>query len=93
MVPFMDIINCFACGYKVDWDASTHGITIYIGDDAISFQVGRSFAKVNGKEVPLDTPPEIIKNVIYIPLRFFAEALGAKVEWDAKTQTVRIRES
>ena len=91
MVPFIDIIGCFACGYKVNWDATTRGITIFIGDDVISFQVGVPFGQVNGREVPLDAPPEIVKNVTYIPLRFFAEALGAKVEWEAKTQTVTIR--
>ncbi|MCE5223259.1 copper amine oxidase N-terminal domain-containing protein, partial [bacterium] len=92
IVPFMDIIDCFACGFRADWDSRTREITIFIGDDVISFQVGVPFGKVNDREVPLDASPEIVKNVIYTPLRFFAEALGAKVEWEAKTQTVRIRE-
>ena len=93
MVPFMDIIVCFACGYKVDWDATTHGITITMGEDVIAFQIGVPYGEVNGREFPLEAPPEIVKKVIYIPLRFFAEALGATVIWDANTQTVTITSS
>ena len=49
--------------------------------------------RLNGREFPLEAPPEIVKKVIYIPLRFFAEALGATVIWDANTQTVTITSS
>ncbi|ASS73601.1 hypothetical protein CIG75_00490 [Tumebacillus algifaecis] len=38
-----------------------------------------------------DATPEVIKGVTYLPVRFFAEAAGAKVDYDAGNETVQIR--
>jgi hypothetical protein len=43
---------------------------------------------VNGAEVFSDVPPQIIDGRTMIPARPLAEALGAKVEWDAKNSAV-----
>jgi len=43
---------------------------------------------VNGAEVFSDVPPQIINSRTMIPARPLAEALGAKVEWDAKNNAV-----
>ena len=38
-------------------------------------------------KVTLDVAPKNVKGIVYIPLRFVAESLGAKVAWDGKTRT------
>jgi hypothetical protein len=43
---------------------------------------------VNGAEVVSDVPPQIIDGHTMIPARPLAEALGAKVEWDAENYAV-----
>ncbi|MCL6561221.1 MAG: hypothetical protein K6U74_21025 [Firmicutes bacterium] len=43
---------------------------------------------VNGREIYSDVPPQIINGRTMIPARALAEALGAKVDWDAATSTV-----
>lgn len=45
---------------------------------------------VNGQEIKPDVAPQIINNRTMVPVRWIAEALGAHVEWDPQTQTVRI---
>ena len=45
---------------------------------------------VNGKEVPCDPPPQFIGDRVFVPVRFVAEALGAKVEWDSERNAVVI---
>jgi hypothetical protein len=45
---------------------------------------------VNGREVLSDPPPQMIGNRVFVPIRFVAEALGAKVEWDEQGQAVKI---
>lgn len=45
---------------------------------------------VNGKEVPSVPPPQMIGGRVFVPIRFVAEALGAKVEWNGKKQIVTI---
>lgn len=44
---------------------------------------------VNGKEIQCDVPPQIINGRTMIPARFLAEALGAKVDWDADNNVVQ----
>lgn len=45
---------------------------------------------VNGKEVKSDVPPQLVNGRTMVPIRSVAEALGAKVVWDEKTNSVRI---
>ncbi|TDA70317.1 MAG: copper amine oxidase N-terminal domain-containing protein [Clostridia bacterium] len=45
---------------------------------------------VNGREIQVDVPPQLINGRTMVPVRWVAEALGADVEWDEAAQTVRI---
>lgn len=58
----------------------------------IVLRIGGYAAEVDGKSVALDQPAYIERatNRTMVPLRFVSEALGAKVDWDAATQTVTI---
>ena len=44
----------------------------------------------SSKTVVLDVPPAVKDSRILVPTRFIAESLGAKVDWDSKTQSVVI---
>jgi len=90
MVPIRIVVENLMCGAKIDWDAETHDITITLKDMVIMIPEGEDYVIVNEKKVKLDAPPENVNGRVFLPLRFFAETLGAKVEWDAKTQTVTI---
>ncbi|HOI25755.1 MAG TPA: copper amine oxidase N-terminal domain-containing protein [Caldisericia bacterium] len=45
---------------------------------------------VNGKSYTIDAPPVIVNGMTFVPVRFVAEILGAKVDYDAATRTVTI---
>lgn len=45
---------------------------------------------VNGVEVQSDVPPQVINGRTMIPARALAEALGARVEWDAVNRAVMV---
>lgn len=46
---------------------------------------------INGQAIDCrDTPPQIINGRTYVPAKYVAEPLGAKVEWDAKNKAVVI---
>ena len=47
---------------------------------------------VNGKEIETDVPAEIMNNRTMVPLRFIAEQLGLKVQWNGETETASIEE-
>jgi hypothetical protein len=40
--------------------------------------------------IQLDVPPQIVDNRTVVPLRAFAETIGAEVAWCGDTQTVTI---
>lgn len=42
---------------------------------------------LNGKQLEFDVEPMIINSRTMVPLRVIFEALGAKVDWDGRTQT------
>jgi len=91
MVPIRIITEALVCGASVSWDGSTQEIYITTEDKAINIKVGRNYALVNGKQVPLEVPPVNRSGRIFLPLRFFAEVLGAVVKWDGKTQEITIK--
>lgn len=59
--------------------------------DLIELPIKAEYAKVNGKDVPLDVPAQILNGRTMVPIRFVAEALGCEVEWLDKEKTVVIR--
>jgi hypothetical protein len=88
MVPLRFIAEAF--GAEVAYDATTKGITITLGDLVIAMQIGSTNVLVNGKSHTIDAPPEVKNNRTFVPVRFVAEILGAKVDYDAATRTVTI---
>lgn len=52
--------------------------------------IGNSKAYVNSSEQQLDTPPTIRNSRTLVPLRFIAEALNLKVDWNGDTHTITI---
>ena len=44
---------------------------------------------VDGKVLPLDVPPTVVNGRTLIPLRAIFESLGATIQWDDKSKTVK----
>ncbi|MFD2331058.1 copper amine oxidase N-terminal domain-containing protein [Cohnella sp. GCM10020058] len=54
------------------------------------FKVGSSQLIIDGKETTMNTKPYMDNGSNYIPLRYLAEGIGAKVTWDRAAQSVWI---
>ncbi|GBF34106.1 hypothetical protein DCCM_3218 [Desulfocucumis palustris] len=50
--------------------------------------MGKTTYTVDGREKELDVAPYAKNGRTYIPVRYLAQALGAKVQWDEESQTV-----
>lgn len=77
-------------GARVEWVAAENRIDLVRNVDKIQLWIGKQVTRVNGKSLLLDVPPEIKGERTFVPLRFVAEALGAKVSWDEVTQTAGV---
>lgn len=89
LVPLRAIFE--ACGATITWDQSTLtalGIkTIKTVDDteetsSIVVQIDNQTAFVDSKPYELDVPAKVVNDRTFVPIRFVAEALGEKVEWN-----------
>ena len=68
---------------KVAWDAKTSTVDLMIDGKALSMTVGKMLAD-------FDTPPVIMNERTYVPMRYIAEKLGADVQWIGDTKQIII---
>lgn len=99
MVPLRAVSNALGCG--VAWDADNRGILIYrYGNDTnpdtlalcwIDRDHGFSLEGLSlGRTAVMETPPMIINDSTYVPLRAVSELLGAEVSWNGDTRTASV---
>jgi hypothetical protein len=80
-----DIFNA-----KIDWDSTAKKVTFTMDGKTIELWIGKTTATVDGVDVPLSSPPIILKNSTYVPIRFVSEQMGSNVEWDGEQKIVTI---
>lgn len=87
-------------GAKVESDINSGIIKMYSEYITIELSVGKNSGKViindggtlQEQTFNMEVAPKITEEIIYVPLRFIAEALGYDVEWDNYLRAVIIRE-
>ncbi|QYR20634.1 copper amine oxidase [Paenibacillus sp. sptzw28] len=91
-LPMRDIANALNAG--LSWDGKTQTATIRANGKQVSFTIGAKSMKVNGEDVPLDTPAYLEKSggssVTYLPLAALSKGLGYQVVYRKPIQTVFI---
>ncbi|MDR6552398.1 stalk domain-containing protein [Paenibacillus qinlingensis] len=79
-----------ALGASVEWD-DTQKAAIYTKQGrTITLFTAKSAYMLNGVEVTTDSPAILDNDSTIIPVRLLSEVLGAKVEFDEHTRTVKI---
>lgn len=89
LVPF----RAFFSALKMDaqFDNQTKTVTAKNNDTTVTLTAGKKIATLNGKEVQLLQGPELVDDgLMYVNLRFIAEALGGKVQFDKANLTIQI---
>lgn len=90
MVPVRFVVEDEALQGQVYWDSQLRKVAIDCQGKYIELFIGNSQARVDGEVKYLDAAPYIFQDRTYIPLRFFAENLGAVVGWDKLRSEVLI---
>lgn len=73
------------------WDDEMNKVTILKGDRVVQLTIGSKIMLINGMAIPMDVPAHIKNGRTQLPLRFVAEAFGAKVDFKESTRTVTIQ--
>lgn len=84
MVPIRAIVE--AMGGTVSWDNTTQQITLTANGNTVNMWVGKNEITVNGVKREIDVAPVIQNGRTYVPIRFAAENLNAKVDWINSTK-------
>lgn len=78
----------------VDWDGNSRTVTAKNDELLITMKIDDTLAAVTEdavtRECALEEPARIIKNRTYVPIRFLAESLGTKVNWNPNAREVVI---
>ncbi len=90
-VPVNEVAEAFGTEAK---NINENTVDLYCeGKFLLRLTVGTPFAYTNGEVLNFGVSPKSENGLMYVPLRAFAEALGAKVEWLEASKTVLIDKS
>ena len=87
-VPLRLIAETF--GADVSWNASRNEATIETAAYTVVFTIGSTTYTVNGARRTLDAAPRIVNGRTLVPIRAFADAIGATVDYNASTSTATV---
>lgn len=78
-------------GGSAAWDSTSKSVKIAKGDNyALRIFADSSFAYKNGKKVTVPGVAKPVTGAVLVPLVFITQELGAKITFDAKTNTYSI---
>jgi plastocyanin len=72
----------------VNYDGASKSVTVAKGSNVYVLGLDSKVATINGVEVYLDVPAQLISNSTFVPLRFLSENLGIQVGYESATKTV-----
>ena len=78
-------------GMEVAWYEDRDLVVLSDDNNRIELTIESPYATANGEAITLEIGPIIYANRTYVPVRFIAETLGKKVDWDGATRKVTIR--
>lgn len=88
LVPLRGVLE--KLGAYVEYDTAKRTVTAMQGDKHIVLPLDSNQATIDGRPVTLDVPARSINGSTMVPLRFVAESLGARVNYDSASNTVAI---
>lgn len=90
-VPFKVTLESF--GAQVIWDNENRTAVAIKGNTIVKVPIDKHYIIRNDVFIITDTNSLIKNGKTYLPIRPVFEALGAEVNWDSKTSTVKVKEN
>lgn len=88
LVPVASLANAMQA--RAVWDSEQEIVTVTRGGNTIRLRIDSALARMNGQDLYLGTAVCSIDDRVYVPLVPVAEALGAKLEWNEETRTLKL---
>jgi hypothetical protein len=87
-VPMRGVLE--KIGATVTYDKESRTVTASGNSRSITLPLEGSQGVVDGRSMRFAERPIVMNDRVLVPLRLLSEALGAQVDWDAATMTVKI---
>lgn len=65
-----------------------HSVTFIRGDRVVQLSEGKDIMVINGVQVQMDVPTEIVLDEFMVPMLWVAQAFGLSLTWDENNQTI-----
>lgn len=88
LVPLRAIVENL--GATVDWEEQTGTIRIKHLNTVLTLTVGSQSATVNGAELTMDVPAQVVDGRTLVPVRFISESLSKTVEWHGYDDSLNV---
>jgi len=88
LLPLRELVD--ALGGTINWDATTRTVSLLVEDTKVALPIGKTTATVNGEQVTIRTPADILGGRTVVPVRFIVETLGMTANWDQAAQQLTI---
>jgi hypothetical protein len=88
LVPLREISEGLGATISYDKDSGTIGVTK--GNRKMTLTIGSKTVYYNGSSETASAAPKVIKGVTYVPAQVFARGLGASIEFDSSSNTLKI---
>lgn len=89
MLPMHALAKLMGLGCA--WNEYEQSVTLASRTHSITMVLGNNVAMVNGEEVIADCVAVNFKGVMFLPVRFVAESLGCRVEWNENKRELIIK--
>lgn len=88
LVPLRGIFEKLGAG--VQYSQNSHAVVAVRGTTTVTLKVGELQGYINGTSYSLTTPAQVIDGATLVPLRFIAQAFGAKVRFNPTTRIASV---
>jgi len=88
LVPVRDVFETL--GFTPAWDGEARRAILTRGSDRIVLNIDRHTFSVNGVNMTLEVPAQVIRGSTMIPLRAVLEAVDYQLEWNAHARRIDI---
>ncbi|MHB9106275.1 MAG: copper amine oxidase N-terminal domain-containing protein [Armatimonadota bacterium] len=72
--------------YNERWQS----VRVYTDGGVLYLNIGSDYALLDGTEMSLETPAQVVNGQVYVPIRFLSLATGMTAKWNTRQQTVSI---
>lgn len=86
LVPLASVMDAANVAYT--YNERRQSVRVDTDNGALYLNIDSAYALLDGTQMTLETPAQVLNGQVYVPLRFLSLATGLTAKWNARQQTV-----